>query len=367
MGRSLFTVGQRIWHRVQRPFGAVGGHNSHGHRSAAALSGCTDSEPFRQNRRGADRPLLLIQSMPRAMDQSLWPLPPKALVRPAEPDAFWRERYLFHQENCPRDIQRLEAILRMPRVLLEIGCGDAEAARQIALKNPGTGIIATDLYAQAPCQSNGSGYGKTAWSWRQRLLPAQQDAPANLVILRAEADLLGFLPDRSVDTVFFAQPRTPGGQSLPRPAPGGVVDPPDQTGADPDRHSSLFPGDGTGRLRWLRFRARSGLVPGAWIHHGKRPGFPAGKAGAVGGRPVHHLGLYAKLHPAGGLRLGGCPVIVLRFENTETYCRAYTQFLTTCWLRAPETRRWCFLPHRAGQFAAPAIEDLVAIRNSRQD
>ena len=54
--------------------------------------------------------------------------------------------YLLGRGNYINDISKLINILRMPQVLLEIGCGDAGAAVQIALKNPGIGVVATDLY-----------------------------------------------------------------------------------------------------------------------------------------------------------------------------------------------------------------------------
>jgi hypothetical protein len=114
--------------------------------------------------------------------------------------------YLLGRRNCNHDINKLEIILRMPQILLEIGCGDAEAALQIALKNPGIGVIATDLYDWSSPPSHGSGYGKIAREWRKRQLPAQTDTPANLVILRAEASLLRCLPLRAIDTILLLNP-----------------------------------------------------------------------------------------------------------------------------------------------------------------
>ncbi|MBI9086281.1 MAG: hypothetical protein JEZ11_21960 [Desulfobacterales bacterium] len=102
----------------------------------------------------------------------------------------------------------------MPQVLLELGCGNAEVARQIALKNPGIGVIATDLYDWSHDPSQGSSYGKIARVWRERLLPAQVEPPANLVILRAEADLLRCLPLLSVDTIFLINPEPRVGKSF---------------------------------------------------------------------------------------------------------------------------------------------------------
>lgn len=102
----------------------------------------------------------------------------------------------------------------MPQVLLEIGCGNAEAALQIALMNPGTGVIATDLYDWSQPSSAGSHYGKIARGWRGRQLSAQTDTPANLVILRAEADLLHCLPIEALDSIFLIHPEPCVGKSF---------------------------------------------------------------------------------------------------------------------------------------------------------
>jgi hypothetical protein len=121
-------------------------------------------------------------------------------------DATDRLQYLLGRENCPHDIAKLDSILRRPHVLLEIGCGNAEVALQIALKNPGIGVVATDLY---DCSAELPGeycYGRVARKWRDRQLPAQIEPPANLVILRAETGFLHCLPPGAVDTVFLINP-----------------------------------------------------------------------------------------------------------------------------------------------------------------
>ncbi len=109
---------------------------------------------------------------------------------------------------------KLNDLLRMPQVLLEVGCGNAGVALQIALKNPGIGVIATDLYDWSHQQSDGSSYRQIARSWREHQLPAQIDSPANLVILRAEADLLRCLPLRAIDTIFLINPEPGVGKSF---------------------------------------------------------------------------------------------------------------------------------------------------------
>jgi hypothetical protein len=102
----------------------------------------------------------------------------------------------------------------MPRVLLEVGCGGGEAARRIALKNPDMGVIATDLYDCAGDPTNGSYYGKIARLWCACQLPAQQEAPPNLVFIRAEADLLRCLPVAVVDTILLINPEPMVGQAF---------------------------------------------------------------------------------------------------------------------------------------------------------
>jgi hypothetical protein len=102
----------------------------------------------------------------------------------------------------------------MPRVLLEVGCGSGEAARQIAVENPDMGVIATDLYDCGGDPANGSYYGRIARFWCARQLPAQEDAPPNLVFLRAEGDLLRCLPAAAVDTILLINPEPLVGQAF---------------------------------------------------------------------------------------------------------------------------------------------------------
>lgn len=138
----------------------------------------------------------------------------KGHINTASIDSSVRNSYLLDRENCIQDIMKLNELLQMPRILLEIGCGNAETARQIALNNPDTGVIGTDLYDWSPQQTHGSGYGQVARAWRARQLPAQMDAPANLVVLRAEADLLHCLPVRAVDTILLINPEPYVGKSF---------------------------------------------------------------------------------------------------------------------------------------------------------
>ena len=202
MGKWVSTIGQKVWHRVRHSFQAAVTHR-HGPETVASSSGRMDASQFPEHCPPLSAPLLFSPLMPGSIAL------PLAVGDQGPPEGFdssdWLG-YLLDRENTPPDINKLDALLRMPQVLLEIGCGNAEAARQIALKNPDMGVIATDLYDWSRPQSAGSGYGKFARQWRHRELSAQMDTPANLVILRAEADLLRCLPLLSIDTVFLLNP-----------------------------------------------------------------------------------------------------------------------------------------------------------------
>ena len=76
------------------------------------------------------------------------------------------------------------------------------------------GIIGTDLYDCGGDSANGSYYGKIARLWCARQLPAQQDAPPNLVFLRTEADLLRCLPEAALDSILLINPEPLVGQAF---------------------------------------------------------------------------------------------------------------------------------------------------------
>ncbi len=114
--------------------------------------------------------------------------------------------YLAAQGNFPDELQKLERILKMPRLILEIGCGDGEAACQIALRNPDVGVIATDKYELTSAIGDCSHYRRTALDWKEKRLEVQQFAPENMALLRAEADILCFFPDNFLDSVFLLNP-----------------------------------------------------------------------------------------------------------------------------------------------------------------
>ena len=120
--------------------------------------------------------------------------------------AALRLQYLLGRQNSLEEIHKADLLLRWPRVLLEIGCGRADAARRIAGKNPDMGVIATDRFGGSRPPAAGSGYEKIASAWREHRLPVQMAPLPNLVVLRAEAELLACLPERSVDAVLLVNP-----------------------------------------------------------------------------------------------------------------------------------------------------------------
>ena len=122
--------------------------------------------------------------------------------------------YLIMQENVSADISRLKNILKTSEIILEIGCGSGNVASKIAWENPGIGVIATDLYDWELPDPCGSSYQKTALAWKKRQLDIQSDAPDNLVLLRADANILCHLPQNAVDTIFLVNPEPKVGQAF---------------------------------------------------------------------------------------------------------------------------------------------------------
>jgi hypothetical protein len=114
--------------------------------------------------------------------------------------------YLLSHKNVEEDIFRLKKILDMPNILFEIGCGSGEASYEIALKNPDWGVIATDKYDWAVPAKAGSHYQKVALAWKDKQLKIQQYLPDNMVVLRAEIDILRFFPDYRLDSVLMLNP-----------------------------------------------------------------------------------------------------------------------------------------------------------------
>jgi hypothetical protein len=140
------------------------------------------------------------------------PLAQTPVARSCTPDAL--ERYLDAQGNLPVDIAKLEKLMAMPQVLLEIGCGACKAALEIALKNPDWAVIATDVFAWDVSPTECSHYQKLAQEWKAKRLDVQQNIPENLAVLRAEAEILHYLPDRSIDSVLLVNPEPLVGRAL---------------------------------------------------------------------------------------------------------------------------------------------------------
>ncbi len=213
MKKWVPAIGRKIWHRISHPF-----HFSvrfrDGRPAAAPVCDTADTaQSFKKTlncQRAGD-----VAGMVPVFSDSILHLPEAADSGSAlRCDLSGLLRYLAERENCPEDIKKLNDLLQMPRVVLEIGCGNAETAHQIALMNPGMGVIATDLYDHTDQPTDGSGYGQIARVWRERRLPAQMDMPPNLVILRAEAGMLRHLPERTFDTVFLINPEPQAGKSF---------------------------------------------------------------------------------------------------------------------------------------------------------
>lgn len=142
--------------------------------------------------------------------------PPTCPLRPAREPIHTKDQiaYLARQGNRPEILTRLNHILKMDTVILELGCGNAEIAWQIATRNPAIGVIATDIY-RSPCLTGSvSGYAKASRAWTNGLLKAQVFAPGNLVILRAGACLLSLLPPESINTLLLVNPEPSVGRAF---------------------------------------------------------------------------------------------------------------------------------------------------------
>lgn len=134
--------------------------------------------------------------------------------KPAADRPLSLPEYLSKHGNPDRLIRKAARLLAMPTVLLEIGCGDGEAALAVARRNPKIGVLATDRYDCGDTCDLGSGYRQTALRWQAGTLRAQRSCPVNLVLLRAEADLLACLPDGSLDTILMVNPEPSVGCSV---------------------------------------------------------------------------------------------------------------------------------------------------------
>ncbi|MEE4607501.1 MAG: hypothetical protein V2L15_01320 [Desulfobacteraceae bacterium] len=124
------------------------------------------------------------------------------------------DAYLNDEGNTAEDVQKLHFLLGMRVVLLEIGCGDGGVAWQIASKNPDMAVVATDVYLWDVPLPTGSHYRQVALCWKQRQLAAQQAPLENLVLLRAQVEMLRHFPLQSVDTVLLIHPEPSVGKEV---------------------------------------------------------------------------------------------------------------------------------------------------------
>jgi len=131
--------------------------------------------------------------------QTVDPAPPKRCENFADLRTYLRAR-----GNPEDEIDRCLQISARARLILEIGCGDGEVARRIAMRNPHVGILATDIYDASSERT--SHYGRVARKWELRQLEAQKQPLSNLVLLRAEGDVLDRLPDASLDSALLIHP-----------------------------------------------------------------------------------------------------------------------------------------------------------------
>ena len=205
-------MGWKAWSRISRPFRALLSRHS-GHEIRRPPPGATSDPPLPPRPQCRPFPLAPPCPTPRT-DPTSQPIVVQTQDHGAVPFPCALGWYLRDHGNRAEEICKTNRLLKMPHVLLEIGCGAAEAARLIAVKNPDMGVIATDRYDGAQESCEGSYYGKIARQWRKGRLPAQQDPTANLVILRAEADLLRYLPLGAIDTILLINPEPSVGRSF---------------------------------------------------------------------------------------------------------------------------------------------------------
>ncbi len=109
-------------------------------------------------------------------------------------------KHLREQGNSESTIKKtlsfFEGRSRYSEHILEVGAGRAEAAYAIALRNPRTRVIASDVYGD-------ESYLSYRDAWRKGTLTAQMTPLENLVVLRTGTDLFKWLPDFSIDGVLL--------------------------------------------------------------------------------------------------------------------------------------------------------------------
>lgn len=109
----------------------------------------------------------------------------------------------------PEEAKNLRDILRRGKdVVLEVGCGNAEASAAMARLHPERSVVAIDEFDIGSATDK---YARTARQWDSGNLPAQND-PARprdrLVIARADLKILHLIDDGSIDLIFLNHPDT---------------------------------------------------------------------------------------------------------------------------------------------------------------
>ncbi len=212
MKKWVSTPCHKIWQRIKHPM-RNGISTKRDLRIKGHVSARDDAKPPPEHGRHFNDPLSIDPKIPSLSKESAFVEAATYQERKKESSSEQWE-YLRERENCEQDINKLIGILKMPQVLMEVGCGNAEAARQIAFKNPNIGVIASDLYDWSHPHYSSSGYGQIACEWRAGKLPAQMNPLSNLVILRAETDLLQCFPIQAIDTIILINPEPLVGKSI---------------------------------------------------------------------------------------------------------------------------------------------------------
>lgn len=213
MKNRVSTLCQKAWHRIRHPL-QNGANAKHELLIKSHVSACVDAKHSPERDRHFNKPLSIHPKVPSPSNERAFAKAAICEERKMERASSDQLEYLRERENGEQDINKLIEILKMPQVLMEIGCGNAEAARQIAFRNPGIGVIATDLYDWSHPQYSRSGYGQIAREWRAGQLGAQMNPLANLVILRAETDLLQCFATQAIDTIILINPEPLVGKAI---------------------------------------------------------------------------------------------------------------------------------------------------------
>lgn len=112
----------------------------------------------------------------------------------------WRvaEVYLELNDNDVEDAEKAFRIFsEYDEIVFEIGAGHGNVALEIAEKNPKVGVVAIDVYNEH------TGYNVLYGLWKKGKLKPQTANLDNLVLLRAEPDLLKLLPPRLISHVLL--------------------------------------------------------------------------------------------------------------------------------------------------------------------